>query len=236
MQIARDSAFSTIVLDQTLTGSTTSLAVPAGTLEYGTTYFWRVKVYDGIYWSAYSAARSFKTDIAYKASDELDDVGNITTRTIVTAKNGSQSASYIPDAMNRLTSLTSGGRTESFSYDANGNMTFRYRASTWQFIYDVQDRLTSVVMDGVELAHYTYDGEGTLVKAYVRQNACDQGKTTIYVYDGLQPVYEVDYAGNTTSGTPLATRTYLYGQGQAVARVDNTGTINYYLRSQTACR
>ena len=86
--------------------------------------------------------------------------------------------------MNRVT--YDGSR--SFVYDANGNMTYRSGAPTWQYIYDVQDRLTSVLVDGIELAHYSYDAEGNLVKMFEKQGAADPGKTTVVIYDGLQPI------------------------------------------------
>ena len=181
-------------------------------------FAYRVKV--GLQWSGYSAAWRFIAEI-YRETYEHDGPGNITSRTAT----GKPSLTYTIDSMNRVT--YDGSR--SFVYDANGNMTYRTGAPTWQYVYDAQDRLISVLADGTELAHYSYDGEGNLVKMFEKQDAVDPGKTTVVIYDGLQPIYEEEYQGNTTVGTPIATRTYIHVAGQAIAKIEN-GTLYYYHR------
>ena len=51
-----------LMLDETSESALTGLDVPEGTLEYGTTYFWRVRFQDSLgLWSGWSGTWSFTT-------------------------------------------------------------------------------------------------------------------------------------------------------------------------------
>ena len=64
--------------------------------------------------------------------------------------------------------------SDSFGYDANGNMTSRYvSGSSYTLSYDAQNRLASV--SGAASATFTYDGDGNKVKVV------EGGKTKIFV-------------------------------------------------------
>jgi YD repeat-containing protein len=98
-----------------------------------------------------------------------------------------------------------------YSYDANGNMiTGTVRFYTW----DVENRLTSVSVNGTAIATFIYDGDGNRVKKW--QNS----ENTTYV----NQYYEV----NTT--TSNATSSYYLG-GKLIATLEQAlsenGTLRY---------
>lgn len=61
-----------------VSSSSTSWAAPATNLVNGTTYYWRVKVFDGHSWSAWSSAASFKRDAADPALTSVAVSGAVT--------------------------------------------------------------------------------------------------------------------------------------------------------------
>lgn len=90
----------------------------------------------------------------------------------------------------------SGGGSESYSYDANGNMLAAAgRTLTW----DIENRPTQVVSGTVTIA-YVYDGDGNLAKKTVG------GVSTVYVGK--------HYEKNTSTG--YVTK-YYYAEGRRIA-------------------
>jgi len=120
-----------------------------------------------------------------------------------------------------VTSLSSG---ESYTYDANGNMTCRAEGSvTYKQDFNIENQLIAVsVMSGgcngtvTSLTSFVYDGDGNMV---MKINS--DGSKTIYVGG----VYEED---RSSSGTLIHTRVY-YPAGGAM-RID--GTLYYVLKDQ----
>jgi RHS repeat-associated protein/uncharacterized repeat protein (TIGR01451 family) len=104
-----------------------------------------------------------------------------------------------------VTLLTSG---ETYTYDANGNMTQRVEGGlTYTQTYDVENRLASVTVSG-QTTQFIYDGDGNLVKKLK-----PDGSRTIYVAG----VYEVD---KNSGGTVTRSVTY-YPAGGAM-RIDSS--------------
>jgi RHS repeat-associated protein len=112
-----------------------------------------------------------------------------------------------------VTALSSG---ESYTYDANGNMTTRVEGTlTYTQVFDAENRLVSVTVSG-QTTQFVYDGDGNLVK-----KVKPDGSWTIYV----GKVYEVD---KTSGGSVTRTLSY-YGAAGAM-RIG--GTLYYVLGDQ----
>ncbi|MEW6085138.1 MAG: RHS repeat-associated core domain-containing protein [Chloroflexota bacterium] len=110
-----------------------------------------------------------------------------------------------------VTALSTG---ETYTYDANGNMTQRVEGGlTYTQTFDAENRLISVTVNS-QTTQFIYDGDGNLVKKIK-----PDGSKTIYV-GGL---YEVDKnAGGTV------TKTTVYYPAGGAMRVN--GTLYYVLK------
>ncbi len=92
-----------------------------------------------------------------------------------------------------MTALSTG---ESYSYDANGNMTSRTEGgSTYTQTFDAENRLVSVAVSG-QTTQFLYDPDGNLVK-----KINPDGSKTLYVGG----IYEVN---KSSGGTVTSTKTY----------------------------
>ncbi|MBI3244284.1 MAG: hypothetical protein HYZ49_18550 [Chloroflexi bacterium] len=114
-----------------------------------------------------------------------------------------------------VTGLSTG---ESYSYDANGNMTTRVEGgSTYTQTFDVENRLASVVV-GTQTTTFVYDADGALVK-----KVKPDGTSTLYLGS-----YEVELS----AGGTVTKKTTYYPAGGAM-RVDIVGGTNtvYYMLS-----
>ena len=110
-----------------------------------------------------------------------------------------------------VTALSTG---ESYSYDANGNMTQRVEGGlTYTQTFDAENRLISVMVNS-QTTQFIYDGEGNLVKKIK-----PDGSRTIYVGG----IYEVD---KNSGGT--VTKTTVYYPAGGAMRVN--GTLYYVLK------
>ena len=108
------------------------------------------------------------------------------------------------DHVHAVTALNTG---ETYTYDANGNMTQRVEnGETYAQTFDAENRLISVTVD-YETTEFVYDGDGTLIK-----KINDDGSYTIYIGG----VYEIDKSSGGTT-----TRTVTYYPGGAM-RIDST--------------
>ena len=104
-----------------------------------------------------------------------------------------------------VTALSTG---ETYTYDANGNMTQRVEGGlTYTQSFDAENRLISVTVSG-QTTSFIYDGDGNLVKKIK-----PDGSKTIYVGG----IYEVD----KTSGGSV-TRTVTYYPVAGAMRINST--------------
>ena len=108
-----------------------------------------------------------------------------------------------------MTALSSG---ESYTYDANGNMTARLEGGlTYTQIFDAENRLISVTVSG-QTTQFIYDGDGNLVKKIK-----PDGSKTLYVGG----IYEVD---KNSGGSVTGTTTYYPAAGAM-----RVGSTLYYM-------
>jgi RHS repeat-associated protein len=117
------------------------------------------------------------------------------------------STTYTPDANHKhaVASLSTG---ESYTYDANGNMTQRVEGGlTYTQVFDAENRLISVTVNS-QTTQFVYDGDGNLIKKIK-----PDGSKTLYVGG----VYEVD----KTSGGSV-TRTVTYYPAAGAMRIDSS--------------
>jgi RHS repeat-associated protein len=173
----------------------------------------------------------------------LDGVGN---RTQVTGANPTQTYQY--DALYRLRQAAySGGPTDIYTYDANGN---RLTKNTTNYTYNAADELTQV---GSLAYGYGSDGNNgnlatrgsdTFTFNYANQltQAVIGGVTSTSVYngDGLRMKHIVDVTGTPVTANYVwdvnrsvpeilqdGTNTYVYGLGR-ISSTDGSGNQTYY--------
>ena len=123
-----------------------------------------------------------------------------------------------PDHPHAVTQASNGLVTNTYVYDANGNMTTRTLGSTsYTLTYDHESRLTNVVGGSTDDS-YTYDGDGARILV-VSGNT-----TTVYIGD----YYEYTLTPSTGSGgeeggegpppaPTVSTRAYYYAGSQRIA-------------------
>jgi RHS repeat-associated protein len=130
-----------------------------------------------------------------------------------TTDTGSTAYSYTLNT-NKLSS-TSGEKTRSFNYDADGNTTVE---NSKQFIYNQNQRLIQAVEGSNVLGEYVYNGNGQRVKKYTENGT----KCTVYHYDknGLLA------AESSSSGTIKAE--YIYLNGQPLAKIEGNNIYYYH--------
>ncbi len=105
-----------------------------------------------------------------------------------------------------------------FNYDAAGNMTSNNPAS---YVYDAENRL--IATGGYS---YIYDGDGQRVEKCTEgttPGTCASGATGTLYWRGnsSDSLSETDLVGNVQN-------TYVFFNGQRVARRDSAGAVHYY--------
>ncbi len=155
--------------------------------------------YDGVDRLTSASCNSWSHTYSY------DKVGNISAKDSVT---------YTINTVNEVTSLSDG---TSFTYDDNGNRTQKTKGTdTWDYTYDVVNRLIALEKNATTLGEYVYDGDGK------RLQATENSVTTTYMYDGLNVVYEKNSTGITA---------YIYGPTGKLARrttINQTSNTYFY--------
>ena len=140
------------------------------------------------------------------ASYNFDEVGN---RTAVT-DNGA-TTNYTTNSLDQYVQAGS----ETFSYDANGNLTGRTeRENSTTYVWDEDNQLISVDRNGTRI-DYRYDLQGRLIEKTIG------GQTTRYIWDGLNLIAEMNIDGQVI-------KRHIYGAGiNEIVQVSENG-INYW--------
>lgn len=159
-------------------------------------------------WFDYDSARIYGYDGAGRLTAEvsmLDDVRFSKYYTYDTRGNISSvehhdrsadtvtTTTYTYDRANKLLSSTDGTNTNTYAYDAIGNMTFVTKNDELikSYSYDNFERLISSTVNGVSTA-YTYDGDN------LRQTKTTDSVTTQHILDGMNVVADVKGTNTTT--------------------------------------
>jgi RHS repeat-associated protein len=143
----------------------------------------------------------------------IDAWANLTNRSGVTGKTYYEPLSVTAGTNNQLSG---------FNYDAAGNMILNGSAS---YFYDAENRLIATA--GYS---YVYDGDGQRVEKCTQgttPGTCASNATGTLYWKGMgsAPLTETDLAGNLQN-------TYIFFQGQRIARSDSSGAIHYYFSDQ----
>ena len=121
---------------------------------------------------------------------------------------------------NRLSQTTVGGTTETYTFDAHGNMTRMPHLARMD--WDFKDQFQAADLSGGGTAFYVYDAAGQRIRKVIeRQNGTRQ-KERIYL--GSFEVYR-EYNGNGTTVTLERETLYLMDEKQRIALVE-TRTID----------
>ncbi len=157
---------------------------------------------------------------ALEAGVEVADVLTMArvTQLFVTVKTGlTTTYAYANGAtgMNTLTSLTKGGATTSFAYDANGNLLSK--TGGWSYDWNPENLMAVAKLNGVQQQAYTYDGLGRRVKV----EGTTSSTWTVSIVSGMNAIYEKDQSGAVTK--------YVYANGMRIAKITSSGAVQYYL-------
>jgi RHS repeat-associated protein len=122
---------------------------------------------------------------------------------------------YTYNSSNQLTATPSGN----YTYDSNGNTKSKPDGTT--FTWDYENRLTQVSLPGTGgTVTFKYDPFGRRIQKAFTKNSTTT--TTDYLYDGLNPLEEVDQSGNV-----LARYTQTKNIDESLAEL-RSGTTSYY--------
>ncbi len=116
-----------------------------------------------------------------------------------TAKGGTLATGSLPTAVAGTSYNANNEQTNfagpAFSYDANGNLT---EANGNTYVWDARNHLTAI--SGAATASFVYDAFGR------RANKTVSGTMTQFLYDGANPVQELDNANNVLAIVRTARR------------------------------
>jgi len=128
-------------------------------------------------------------------------------------KQGSTNSSYAYGSYNRLSSI---GPT-TYSYDNNGSLKTQSSGSnTYNFYYDVENRLTKITQGSSNLGVYAYSPQGPRVKKV------EGGISTIYVNHGSSVLYEKQVSGGNIVND------YIFAGSVLVAKVSGGSTFYFH--------
>jgi RHS repeat-associated protein len=139
----------------------------------------------------------------------IDPWGNMTNETAISGKTNHEGLNTTAGLKNQLAG---------FGYDAAGNMTSNGSVT---YVYDAENRL--IATGGYS---YIYDGDGQRVEKCTEgttPGTCATGATGTLYWRGLSSdaLSETNLAGTVQN-------TYVFFNGQRVARLDSAGAVHYY--------
>ena len=167
----------------------------------------------------YDSQRSYVYDASGNRTREIY-VANPTEQYGTLAIN---TTDYVYDANNRLTSISSGGVTNTYTYDNNGNM---LSDGSKTFTYNALNQLIRFT-NGPVTATYTYSPTGLRRSKTVNDGT--NSTYTLFVWDGDDLVYEYTAQNGNYPSDYIGT-VYNYGYG-LVSHSDNAdGNYLLYVR------
>jgi RHS repeat-associated protein len=127
-------------------------------------------------------------------------------------------SSYTNNSSNELTSTSAA----SYAFNANGNLTSKtVSGSTTNYNWDYENRLTSALLPGTGgTVTFKYDGLGRRVQKVFTQGSTTT--TTNYLYDGANPIEDVDQNANVLARYEQTTNI-----DEPLAEL-RSGTTSYY--------
>ena len=194
---------------------------------------------------SYSATRQWLNDhnvtngtTLYQAAYTYDVAARI--KKITSSTNTAWNLNLGYDALNRLTSV-SGGQSQSFSYDALGNMLSN--SAVGQYQYGDAKHVHAVTKAGTQ--SYAYDATGNMISGAGRtlvwndanrlQRVTSNGATTNYVYDDtgqrikkVSATQTVRYFGAELEVRNDVSTQYIYANGRLIARRTQDGSKTWY--------
>jgi len=214
---------SKVVFNQLLNGQQTSTLFDSGAYAYdGAGNISRIgtgKSY--IYDEANRLVHAEETEgsTLYNLNWSYDPFGNMNQATLQVGGGPATTRLISNNLQNRIQSVTEGGTTTPFSYDARGNVTVDKDHS---YDYDPRNRMRSIYLNSpgnpqgaVMQGSFTYDATGN------RAVKTMAGLTTYYVRDQEGQVLSEFRKSANSANTPAWDRDYLYAAGRLVAEAEN---------------
>ncbi len=117
--------------------------------------------------------------------------------------NDPSATSYTTNPLNQYSQITNNSITNNPISDADGNLTSgQIPAGSAGLVWDAENRLTTVSINGGDTVHYVYDSQSRRIARTVGTD------TTLYVYDSWNVIAEY----STINNSPLTIhKTYLWG-------------------------
>jgi RHS repeat-associated protein len=117
--------------------------------------------------------------------------------------------------MNTLTSMTRGGVTTSYAYDANGNLDTK--TGGWDYDWNAENLMTTAKLSGGQQQAYTYDGLGRRLNV----TGATPSMWTVSIFSGPDVFFEKNNTGAITK--------YVYANGIRIAKIPTSGPVHYFL-------
>ncbi len=154
-------------------------------------------------------------------SYSYDAAGNM-----VQKQNSSSSTTtkYTYNSMDELVRSSTASGAATYSYNGDGDLVVKNDGTNvWTYVYNAQDQMTKVLENGVVVQQNYYDGEGRRVEQVTG------GATTLYLYAGLNVLYEKNLQ------TGVATK-HVYADGHAGGGDHHGGDVLPLTRTSSAAR
>ncbi len=138
---------------------------------------------------------STTTPLGNKTQWTYDALGFKTSRTDAMGR----PTTYTPDAWERLVTTTyPDNTTNTYGYDANGNLTaFNNYSSNWTRTYDADNRMLTETIPGTTIVSHTYDASGQ--KGLLSTTTDTDGRAISYAYSARNELASVSEAAGTES-------------------------------------
>jgi len=143
------------------------------------------------------------------ASYSYDPAGNMVQK----QNSSSSTTKYAYNSMDELVRSSTASGVTTYSYDGDGDLVLKNDGTNvWTYSYDAQGQLTKVLENGVVVQQNLYDGDGRRVEQVTTTG------TTLYLYSGLNMIYEKNLQTGVTTK-------HVYADGVQVASITTSTTL-----------